>query len=110
MSVATSISGKKQVGSRVETEGKEQLGSYKVDLDTCRIAFLVQTVEQSSRAASYDPKTVRVGHGQAHGPNINNYFDFAVVLQQFMMPNSATASCACAWPLGPVYTLLNSKF
>ena len=64
MSVATSISGKKQVGSRVETEGKEQLGSYKVDLDTCRIAFLVQTVEQSSSAASYDPKTVRVGHRQ----------------------------------------------
>ena len=101
MSVATSISGKKQVRSKADKEGKEQLGSYKVNLGTCRIAFLVQTAEQSSRAASYDPKTVRVGHGQAHGPNINNYFDFAVVQQQFMMPNSAIGSCA--WPLGPVY-------
>ena len=100
MSVATSISGKKQVRSKADKEGKEQLGC-KVNLDTCRIAFLVQTAEQSSRAASYDPKTVRVGHGQAHGPNINNYFDIAVVLQQFMMPSSAMGSCAC--PLGPVY-------
>ena len=78
-SVATSISGKKQVRSKADKEGKEQLGSYKVNLGTCRIAFRVQTAEQSSRAASYDPKTVRVGHGQAHGPNINNYFDIAVV-------------------------------
>ena len=79
MSVATSISGKKQVRSKADKEGKEQLGSYKVNLGTCRIAFRVHTAEQSSRAASYDPKTVRVGHGQAHGPNINNYFDIAVV-------------------------------
>ena len=79
VSVATSISSKKQVRSKADKEGKEQLGSYKVNLGTCRIAFRVHTAEQSSRAASYDPKTVRVGHGQAHGPNINNYFDIAVV-------------------------------
>ena len=42
-SVATSISGKKQVRSKADKAGKEQQGSYKVDLDTCRIAFLVQT-------------------------------------------------------------------